>query len=57
MGNSAIEVRGIGKQYRLGAASGDGQYSYKSLRDVLAEIPRKLFRRGEAQDGRRRSGR
>ena len=45
MGNNAIEVQGIGKQYRLGAAGGDRQYSYKSLRDLLAAIPRRLFRR------------
>ena len=32
-GKNAIEVRGIGKQYRLGAAGGDRQYNYKSLRD------------------------
>ena len=49
MANIAIEVRGIGKQYRLGAAGGDRQYSYKSLRDVLTEIPRRLFRRREAK--------
>jgi lipopolysaccharide transport system ATP-binding protein len=48
MGNNAIEVQGIGKQYRLGAAGGDRQYSYKSLRDLLAAIPRRLFRRQEA---------
>ena len=48
MGKNVIEVRGIGKRYRLGAA-GDRQYSYKSLRDILAEVPRKLFRRHEAK--------
>jgi lipopolysaccharide transport system ATP-binding protein len=48
MVNNAIEVRGIGKRYHLGAA-GDRQYSYKSLRDILAEVPRKLFRRHEAK--------
>jgi lipopolysaccharide transport system ATP-binding protein len=48
MGKNAIEVRGIGKQYRLGAAGTDRQYNYKSLRDLLAEVPRKLLRRREA---------
>jgi lipopolysaccharide transport system ATP-binding protein len=48
-GKNAIEVRGIGKQYRLGAAGGDRQYNYKSLRDLLSEVPRKLFRRREAK--------
>src|ERR1039458_3159260 len=48
MVNNAIEVRGIGKRYHLGAA-GDRQYSYKSLRDILADVPRKLFRRHEAK--------
>src|ERR1039457_5270524 len=48
MGKNVIEVRGIGKRSRLGAA-GDRQYSYKSLRDILAEVPRKLFRRHEAK--------
>lgn len=48
MGNSAIEVRGIGKRYKLGAAGGDRQYSYKSLRDLLAGIPNHLFGRKEA---------
>ena len=48
MGNSAIEVRGIGKRYRLGAA-GDRQYSYKSLRDILAGIPDRLLRRKAAK--------
>ena len=49
MGKNAIEVNGIGKRYRLGAAGGDRAYSYKSLRDILAEVPRKLLRRHEAK--------
>ena len=49
MGDGAIEVRGIGKQYRLGAAGGDRHYRYKSLRDVLARIPRRLLRRQGAK--------
>jgi lipopolysaccharide transport system ATP-binding protein len=49
MGKNAIEVHGIGKRYRLGAAGGDRAYSYKSLRDILAAVPRKLFRRHEAK--------
>src|ERR1035438_7340656 len=48
MGKHVIEVLGIGKQYRLGVASSSGQYRYKSLRDILASLPRKLFRRGSA---------
>jgi lipopolysaccharide transport system ATP-binding protein len=48
MGKSVIEVRGIGKQYRLGIASSGAQYGYKSLRDILASLPRKLLRRGKA---------
>ena len=44
---NAIEVRGIGKQYRLGATRGDRQYSYKSLRDILTALPRRLFRKSE----------
>jgi lipopolysaccharide transport system ATP-binding protein len=47
--NGAIEVHGIGKQYRLGAAGGDRAYSYKSLRDLLAEIPRRVLRRREGK--------
>ena len=52
MGENAIEVRGISKQYRLGAASGDRQYSYKSLRDVLAAIPARLFGRNRTNKPR-----
>jgi lipopolysaccharide transport system ATP-binding protein len=48
MGKNAIEVLGIGKQYRLGMANAGGQFRYKSLRDILAALPRKLFRRGGA---------
>ena len=43
MTTNAIEVQEIGKQYRLGAAAG-GVYSYRALRDVLAGIPKRLFR-------------
>ena len=52
MDKNAIEVLGIGKQYQLGAAGADRQYSYKSLRDVLAEVPRRLFRRHKAKEPR-----
>ena len=48
MGKNVIEVRGIGKQYRLGIASSGGQYRYKSLRDILASLPGRLFRRRRA---------
>lgn len=47
MSINAIEVREIGKQYRLGTTGGR-VYSYRSLRDVLAGIPKKLFSRGGA---------
>ena len=50
MSRNAIEVQSIGKQYRLGTRS-DGQYSYKSLRDLLSSIPRRLLRRGASASG------
>src|ERR1035441_10418525 len=49
MNINAIEVREIVKQYRLGATGGR-VYSYRSLRDVLAGIPKKLFSRGGASE-------
>ena len=52
MGEHAIEVRSIGKQYRLGASSGDRAYSYKSLRDVLSAVPRRLFGRRRPNEPR-----
>jgi lipopolysaccharide transport system ATP-binding protein len=48
MTNPAIEVRGISKQYRLGAAS-EAHYSYKSLRDILARIPKAVLRRSSGK--------
>jgi lipopolysaccharide transport system ATP-binding protein len=42
-------VRGIGKEYQLGAKTGDRAYSYRSLRDALAYLPKRLFRKSEVQ--------
>jgi lipopolysaccharide transport system ATP-binding protein len=50
MSRNAIEVQGIGKQYRLGGNPNSAAYSYKSLRDVLSGIPRRLLRRGPAPE-------
>jgi len=49
MSRNAIEVRGISKQYRLGVGSGDRAYSYRSLRDMLTELPARIFRRQSAK--------
>jgi lipopolysaccharide transport system ATP-binding protein len=48
MSQYAIETQGISKQYRLGAKTG-GQYSYKSLRDVLTNaVSLRWLRAGRA---------
>lgn len=46
MSEVAIEVSGLGKRYRLGRKS-----QYKAIRDLIAEIPRRIFRKGASSDG------
>ena len=37
MSDIAIRIDGLGKRYRLGAGAGGGLYTYRALRDVLAD--------------------
>ena len=46
---TAIEVSGIAKQYRLGDTP-QGVYRYKSLRDVIASIPSRIFGRARTEE-------
>jgi lipopolysaccharide transport system ATP-binding protein len=43
----AIKVDNISKRYKIGTAP--GKFKYSMLRDQIAEIPRKLFRRDEGK--------
>ena len=45
----AIKVESISKRYKIGTAP--GKFRYGMLRDQLAAIPAKLFRRGEGRAG------
>jgi len=45
----AIRVENISKRYKIGTAP--GKFRYGMLRDQIAALPRKLFRRGEGQAG------
>jgi lipopolysaccharide transport system ATP-binding protein len=57
MSNIAIRVEGLGKQYRLGALQKNGgRYSYKSLRDLIANVASAPYRAFQSLGSRHSNG-
>src|SRR5579859_3236757 len=48
MSDVAIRVENLGKQYHIGALQNEGHYSYKSLRDTIANAAGAPFRAARA---------
>jgi len=49
MAQPIVQVRNIGKKYRLGATHGDTAFRYKALRDVIANAAKGLVRKSKGR--------